>query len=108
MAALKYIPLLLLGLLVIANISIAGNGTISGRVLDPSGSPIPNANITIFGTPRGTATDPDGTYTVSGLSAGEYTVEFSATGYEDATVENVAVTAGQTTEGVDAQMTPST
>lgn len=50
------------------------------------------------------ATDDDGMYVLGGLTTGEYRVEFSATGFDDVVVDDVSVTAGQTTANVNAVM----
>ncbi len=52
-----------------------------------------------------TSTEDDGTYLLGGLATGEYRVEFSAAGFDDFVVDDVAVTAGQTTANVNAVMT---
>jgi TonB-linked SusC/RagA family outer membrane protein len=39
--------------------------TISGKVTDPNGEPIPGASIVVKGTSKGTITDIDGNYTIS-------------------------------------------
>lgn len=83
-------------------------GSISGTVTDGDTSPIEAASVTAFdgddelGT---TSTEADGTYTLGSLPASTYRVEFSASGFEDLTIDDVSVTAGETTEGVDAVMT---
>jgi len=51
-----------------------------------------------------TSTDADGTFMLLGLPTGSYRVEFSASGYSDAEISNVEVTAGQTTANVDATL----
>lgn len=42
--------------------------TITGRVVDDKGEPIPGVTITILGTETGTVTDLNGNYTISGVS----------------------------------------
>lgn len=89
-------------------IRLVDAGSISGTVTDDADNPVQDASVTVYqgdDVVGGTATGLDGTYTVGALTTGTYTVEFSATGFEDATVEDVAVTAGQTTENVDVQLT---
>ena len=59
------------------------NGMVSGRVLDPDGAPVGDAqvNLTIRGIGRGSPvaaggnTAPDGTYSIEGIPAGEYELE---------------------------------
>ncbi len=91
-------------------INLVDAGSISGTVTDGDTGPIEAASVTAFdgddelGT---TSTEADGTYTLGSLPAGTYRVEFSASGFEDLTIDDVSVTAGETTEGVDAVMSPS-
>ncbi len=76
--------------------AFAQRGGVSGTVTDASdGEPLP-ANVTIAGTMTGTQADPiTGAYTISGLEAGTYSVEFSLLGYVTQAVP-VSVAAGQT------------
>ncbi|MFN3929222.1 MAG: carboxypeptidase regulatory-like domain-containing protein, partial [Thermoflexus sp.] len=53
---------------------------ISGRVVDPSGNPIPGVTIS-DNAGHTTTTGSDGRYTLSGLAAGTYTVTPSKSGY---------------------------
>ena len=53
--------------------------TITGTITDPSGVPLPGANVVIKGTSTGTAADFDGNYSIA-ASAGDVLV-FSYTGY---------------------------
>lgn len=88
-------------------------GEISGTVTDAADSePIAGAAVTAYDDidteVTTTATDDNGMYVLSGLEPGTYSVEFSATGYEDSNVADVAVTADETTEDVDAALTAAT
>jgi TonB-linked SusC/RagA family outer membrane protein len=58
----------------------AQTGTVSGKVLDEKGLPLPGASVAIKGTPKITSTDVTGSYTFSGLS-GSVTLTSSFTGY---------------------------
>ena len=93
--------LLLLGvalLLVAPTSSLAQEaGTVQGTVLDQqSGDILPGANITIQETGFGTATEEDGTFRITGIPPGEYTLEASFVGYETET-RNVTVQGGSST-----------
>jgi hypothetical protein len=82
----------------IANLALQpATGTISGTVTDEgTGMPIVGASVS---TQPGTAivtTDAQGSYTISDVLPGFYTVTASASGYTEDSV-NVSVTAGQTT-----------
>ena len=91
-------------------IDLADTGGISGTVTDPDGNPIGAVSVTAFEADQEvttTSTEEDGTYTLSGLEAATYRVEFSASGFEDSSVDDVSVTVGETTEGIDMVMTPT-
>lgn len=55
--------------------------TISGKVTDSSGSPLPGVTVVVKGTPEGTTTDVDGKYTLSNVTASTILV-FSFVGME--------------------------
>ena len=80
-----------------------GPGAATGRVVDTSGNPIPNATVYFTsGTPATTAatamTDATGTYTVASIAAGTYNVTATATGFgTSAPISAVIVGATTTT-----------
>ncbi|HNT54823.1 MAG TPA: M28 family peptidase [Anaerolineaceae bacterium] len=86
-----------------------GVGTISGTVTDAtSSSPISGAAITLqgaSGTPIEVSSEVDGSYTQN-LLADTYTASVWAYGYEPMVVENIVVTADQTTTQ-DFALTPA-
>ena len=51
--------------------------TVSGTVSDTDGSGLAGANVSVDGTDLGSASNNDGSYSVTGLSAGTYTVTAS-------------------------------
>jgi outer membrane receptor protein involved in Fe transport len=69
--------------------------TVSGTVSDTDGSGLAGANVSVDGTDLGSASNNDGSYSVTGLSAGTYTVTASYIGYES-TSSSVTVGDGQT------------
>jgi hypothetical protein len=63
-------------------------GQISGTIQDPSGGAVPNAKVTVTSTSTGAVrvvtSTADGTYTVTNLLPGVYTVEASGQGFASA------------------------
>lgn len=55
--------------------------TISGKVTDANGKPIPNVSVTVKGTNIGTSTAADGSYSLN-VPANAKTLEFSSIGFE--------------------------
>lgn len=84
--ALRNISLLLFALLSFT--AYAQTGTISGVVTDKefNNEPLPQANVLIKGTQKGTVTDFDGLFTIEKVDAGNYSLEVSFVGYETQTV----------------------
>lgn len=85
-------------------IDIVDAGSIAGRVTNEAGEPIGAVAVTAYKGGEevtSTSTANDGRYVLSGLPAGEYRVEFSASGYQDAEIDGVSVTAGEQTTGID-------
>ncbi len=60
---------------------LAQDRTVTGKVTDDSGVPIPGVNVSVKGTTRGTATNADGTYQLNILSTDQYLM-FSFIGYK--------------------------
>ncbi|WP_198598628.1 TonB-dependent receptor [Salinibacter altiplanensis] len=72
--------------------------TLSGRVVGPSENPLPGANVVFVDSDYGTATGPNGSYTITDIEPGSYTVRVTFVGYE--TVEReFALEAGTTAQG---------
>lgn len=96
-------------------ISVLEAGQITGVVNDNAdpANPIGGAMVTAFlDDVEVTSTvtedmDPVGAFTLMGLPTGIYRVEFSATGFDDLTVNDVEVMAGETTELGVVVMTPT-
>jgi hypothetical protein len=73
-------------------------GTLQGRVLDPSGAVIPQAQVTVTsasGKSANAVSDAAGSYQVRGLAAGDYTVNAASTGFAPFT-SLVTLVPGQT------------
>ena len=81
--------------------SQATTGNIEGRVLDPKEAAVPGATVTATNQQTGlekTATSSDeGTFTISFLPPGPYTVRATASGFTQAEVKDVTVTVGSKT-----------
>lgn len=58
--------------------------TVTGRVVDDKGYPIPGASVVVYGTTQGVATDADGRYTLSMMPDG--VIEVSFIGYKKETI----------------------
>jgi TonB-dependent starch-binding outer membrane protein SusC len=71
--------LLIVGALIISWQLAAQDKTLSGKVSDANGAPIPNASVLVKGTTVGTATKSDGTYSITVPGSAKILV-FSAVG----------------------------
>src|ERR1700688_1041407 len=73
-------------------------GTLRGQVIDPSGSTVSGAAV-LLTAPNGNSVDAvtnkDGSYELTGLAPGTYTVKVVAEGFGLFTARNIAVKAGQ-------------
>jgi hypothetical protein len=80
-----------------------GSGSISGVITDAvTGSPISGAKVVAGGCSRYAMTGSDGTYTITGLADGSYTVRAMKSGYLCATYPTpVVITNGQPVTGID-------
>lgn len=73
----------LLVLLVFSALMVkAQTGSVSGKVLDETGLPLPGASVVVKGTTRSTATDANGVFKLAGLSNGSVTLSASFIGYQ--------------------------
>ncbi|WP_335964958.1 TonB-dependent receptor [Galbibacter sp. PAP.153] len=75
-------------------------GSVIGVITDKemNNDPLPFANVQIKGSAKGTTTDMDGLYEISGVEPGTYTIVISFVGYETLEVPNISVQAGKVTE----------
>ncbi len=85
---------LLLLLILSAMIVNAQTGTVSGKVLDEKGLPLPGASVAIKGTSKITSTDVSGNYSITGLS-GTVTLSTTFVGYLP--LEKTVTVSGNTT-----------
>src|SRR5258708_3174720 len=79
----------------------AVTGSISGKIIDPQGNVVPNANLIVTNTGTNNVStitaSGDGAYKVTNLPPGIYRVETSVSGFAPAKAENVIVEVGKTT-----------
>jgi len=75
--------LLALGALVLAPIGFAygQGGTVSGVVVDRSGTPLPSAQVTVRGTRLGSQTDANGRFRIGGVEGSTVVLEVRRLGY---------------------------
>jgi TonB-linked SusC/RagA family outer membrane protein len=103
---MKVFYLLKQGLLVLLVFSAlmvkAQTGSISGKVLDETGQPLPGASLIIKGTTKSTSTDVNGNFKLTGLSNGSVTLSASFIGYQ--TLDKAVSVAANTT--VSFQLVP--
>lgn len=72
--------------LVGAGSAFAQSGTLTGTITDAeTGETLVGANVMIEELSRGTATDVDGQYEITGIPSGTYTVNVSYIGYNEQT-----------------------
>jgi len=83
---MKVFYLLKQGLLVLLVLSAlivkAQTGSVSGKVLDETGQPLPGASVVVKGTTRSTSTDVNGNFKLAGLTNGAITLSASFIGYQ--------------------------
>jgi hypothetical protein len=83
-----------------ASFAQSHSSTLHGTVIDPSGALIPNAQITVTaanGTSRSFKSDGAGSFAISNLAAGSYSVSVEAVGFTPS-LEAVQVKAGTVAE----------
>jgi len=94
---LPWMVVLLLGGLFFGTEAQAQQGTIRGVVTDSTtGGPLPGVNVVLVGEQRGTSTDADGSFTITNVEPGTYTVRATFIGYADETVDGVQVEPSET------------
>jgi hypothetical protein len=83
-------------------------GAIRGQVTDAdTKAPLVGANVILFGTTKGAATDPEGFYVIENVLVGTYTLEFRYIGYETLRKTDVVVRSGRITfVPAELKMTP--
>lgn len=64
-----------------SSVAFAQDRTVSGKILDESGQPLPGVSVLVKGTSNGTVSDGEGAYTIGGINDNS-TLVFSFIGYE--------------------------
>lgn len=79
--------------------SFAGTtGKISGRITDGRGEPLGGANVAIPAAQTGAISEIDGRFLILGVPAGTYEIRVNLLGYRATLIQEVVVSADQTTE----------
>jgi TonB-linked SusC/RagA family outer membrane protein len=106
MRVLRRPHVLLLALLAISRSALAQDtGTLEGRVTETTGTPIPDALVSVVGTNRATRTGDDGLYRIANLRPGDFTVRFTRLGYA-AVSRPLTIVVGQTAR-LDVALAPA-
>jgi outer membrane receptor protein involved in Fe transport len=80
-----------------ASVQAGRTGKIAGRVTGPQQRPVEAATVSLAGQPFGAYTDAQGQYTILNVPSGTYTVNVSRVGFRPLVIENVQVSADETT-----------
>ncbi len=81
----------------VASAQGSGTGSITGKVTDNDGKPLPFANILILGTAWGGMSNDTGAFVIKNVPVGNYSVKVMHMGYEDQALTDVRVDRGETT-----------
>jgi hypothetical protein len=84
-----------------------GGGSVSGVVDLTDTNDDSGVTVRASGTVRTAITDPSGNYVIQNIPAGTYTINAEKPGYDFGTLNNVTVTEGNTTSGIDFSLNPS-
>ncbi|MBO9199187.1 MULTISPECIES: SusC/RagA family TonB-linked outer membrane protein [Niastella] len=79
---MRKILMLLCGMLLLYGQLLAQSKTITGKVTDESGNPVPNASVTVKGTSLGTTSKEDGSYSLT-VPSNSKTLTISAVGLDE-------------------------
>lgn len=66
--------------------------TVSGKITDGTGQPLPGANVIIVGTSTGTISDFDGNYSLTSSQNPPFSIQVSSVGFESVTKQVVSST----------------
>lgn len=95
---ISLLPFISLLLLSFSNTAQAQQGIIKGTIKDAAtDETIAGASVGIVGSTHGTVSDDQGTFVITGIPAGQHTLQVSYVGYATVRVENVVVKEGAET-----------
>jgi len=83
-----------------------GGGSISGNINLTNSGDNSGVNVDVIGSPRSAITNINGDYLIQNITPGTYTVRAEKPGYNYGIVNNVVVTEGGTTTGVNMALDP--
>ena len=96
-AVRRIVPAVVFALMCAVQVKAQEAGRIHGTVVDSANrQPLPNVNVGLEGTTRGAVSRVDGTFDVTGVPPGAYTMRARRIGYRTI-VQSVTVTSGATT-----------
>ncbi len=94
----KFLLYLVFFLIIPSTVHAGITGKIAGKITDQeTGEPLPGVNVIIEGTKLGDASNADGHFSINNIPPGEYTVVFSAVGYQKKSFIKVKVSVDFTT-----------
>jgi iron complex outermembrane receptor protein len=82
-----------------------GGGSLSGKITDAQSEPIAGVTVRLINSSYGTASDENGSYTISDIPSGDYTLQVTAVGYASQRQE---ITIGADVKTFDIRMEEST
>lgn len=72
-------------MLVFPFLTYAQSGSLTGKVSDEKNEPLPGASVVIKSLSKGTSTDPNGNFKITGLGNGQVSVQITFIGYQPLT-----------------------
>jgi iron complex outermembrane receptor protein len=80
-------------------------GTLTGTVTSTEGDALTGANVVLMGTEKGTATGADGSYRITNIQPGDYTVRVTFVGYGRVEQE-ISIQEGTRTQNFELEVAP--
>lgn len=89
--SLRFYHVFVLILMILFNANIiraqSGSGTLTGKIINNDGEPLPGANVYMEGSAIGAATDIEGNYRIKNIPSGKQKIIVSYVGYAKKTIE---------------------